>query len=140
MLNPPNAVVREHILNARSSAGPRAESGMTGHEAGSRGCSPYGDSVRRSLFAGALAVSLVLIGGCSGGDRFTGVVTTTSPRLCLGRPDASGDCFVVDAKLLSALKMNECVTVTYQARANSDPGPRGEVTAVERSDECSRWR
>jgi len=85
-----------------------------------------------------MAASFILLSGCSSGDRFTGVVTTTNPRLCLGRPEASGDCFVADAKFLDGLRMDDCVTVTYQTRNSPDPGPRGTVTAIERADECSR--
>ena len=100
----------------------------------------YVGLVPRSLVIVTLAATFLMLSGCSTGDRFTGVVTTTNPMLCLGRPKASGDCFDADAKFLKGLQMDDCVTVTYQPRSSRDPVPRGTVTAIERTDECSQWR
>ena len=81
----------------------------------------YVGLVPRSLVIVTLAATFLMLSGCSTGDRFTGVVTTTNPMLCLGRPKASGDCFDADAKFLKGLQMDDCVTVTYQPRSSRDP-------------------
>lgn len=69
-----------------------------------------------ALGAGLLSLVRVLLlslGGCAlSGDHFTGVVTTTTPKLCLGNPEAAGDCFEADPKFTNGLKLDECVTVT----------------------------
>lgn len=98
---------------------------------------PYVVRVRRPLLGMVAIVVSVAIGGCTTtSDRFTGVVTTTAPSLCLGAPAASGDCFVATAQFIEGLRLNDCVTVVYRAADSPLPGPRGTVTAVEPSSDC----
>lgn len=91
--------------------------------------------VRAANLAALLCLAF-LSGACSAGDaQFTGVVTTVAPRVCLGRPDASGDCFLVSNAVPSGVRVGDCVTVSYRLEAGP-PGLRGSVTALERATGC----
>lgn len=67
----------------------------------------------------ALVLMLLLSGGVvTACDRHTqswvGEVTTTSPRLCVGRSGAAGTCFIVpDSRTVKKMHIGECVTVKF---------------------------
>jgi len=84
----------------------------------------------------ALMGCLTMAGCGSGGDHFTGIVTTTTPRLCIGAADAAGDCFVAEPSLVATLHLDDCVVVTYRPSDSPELGPRGTATAVEPSADC----
>jgi hypothetical protein len=69
----------------------------------------------RSAF---LLILLVSSGAATGCDRHTqswvGEVTTISPRLCVGRSEAAGTCFIVrDSQTLKKVHIGECVRVRF---------------------------
>jgi len=89
-------------------------------------------TLRLPLVAALVSASI----GCTPPTpTFTGTVTTLGPRLCLGRPQATGDCFDVPASLLTGRRIGDCLTVEYVENP-SVPGPRGTATKVEASTGC----
>jgi hypothetical protein len=77
---------------------------------------------------------------CSSGTSqhtFVGVVTTTTPRLCVGRPAASGDCFLASEPQLRQLRLGECVSIRYKPLAGS--GPRGRAISVGEAKPAPSW-
>lgn len=86
-----------------------------------------------------LTLATVLIAGCAhqASHTFLGVVTTMSPRLCLGRQAATGDCFVASGEITSRLVIGQCVEVTYRPIAGD--GPRGEAMAARVIENAPRW-
>jgi hypothetical protein len=78
-----------------------------------------------SLLVATAAVSCSL-----GSSHLTlvGLVTTVTPRLCLGAPQATGDCFVASASQVAALRIGECLRVKYTPLSGA--GPRGRVVSV----------
>jgi hypothetical protein len=79
----------------------------------------------------ALLTAAAAVVSCSSalpGHTFVGVVTTTSPRLCLGGPHASGDCFVATASQLAAQRVGQCLKITYVAL--SGLATRGRVVTL----------
>lgn len=68
-------------------------------------------------------LTLVLVGLTAGGivagcvahrDSWVGEVTTLSPRLCVGRHDATGACFIARSpQILTTLHIGECVEVSF---------------------------
>jgi hypothetical protein len=81
---------------------------------------------RRLVLLAATAVV-----GCSSGSSdhtFVGLVTTVTPRLCLGAPQAAGDCFIASASQVTELRVGKCVRVKYTPL--SGVGPRGRVVSI----------
>ena len=83
-------------------------------------CSVAGQAARAIL--PAFVVLLVLL-ACSSppSQTWTGQVTTLAPRLCVGRAEAAGDCFIANSSQLTGLRIGSCVTVTFTR--TSDIGP-----------------
>ena len=92
--------------------------------------------IERPVAVLALVCSALLAGCRSGADHLTGIVTTTTPRLCIGAADAAGECFLGDPSLVSNLRLDDCVVVTYRPSTDPAPGPRGTATSVEPSADC----
>ncbi len=68
-----------------------------------------------------LLVSGVTTGCGASGDGWYGAITTLHPRLCVGRHEASGDCFEgASPSTMSSLRLGECVRVTF--RSSATPG------------------
>lgn len=86
------------------------------------------------LIAGVMCLGAA---GCSSSDtEFTGVISTLTPRLCLAKPAAAGDCFEAPEVLLKGKKVDDCVTVDYVPNQAAGAGPRGTVTKVTPAAEC----
>lgn len=92
----------------------------------------------------ALAVTAATA-GCSGSSTqdWYGQVTTLTPRLCVGRHAATGDCFTGGPTDQTAkVKVGDCVHVVFKPRAkNAPPGPLQLVsiksaTASDHRDDC----
>lgn len=87
------------------------------------------------LLLAALAGSLVLA-GCARSDAqtrtYVGQVTEVDTHtVCIGGPEASGECFVKD-QVTERLRVGDCVSVTY-APEPPEPGPyrAKKVSAVD---------
>ncbi len=81
------------------------------------------------LLCAALAIS-VMIAGCARTPvevrTFVGPVTEVDASgVCIGGPEASGECFVKD-QVTGRLRVNDCVSVTYAP----DPGKLGASRAI----------
>lgn len=85
-------------------------------------------TVRRQVVLLTAAAALVSCSPASPGHTFVGVVTTTSPRLCLAGPRASGDCFVATASQVAPRRVGQCLKITYVPF--SGIGPRGRVASI----------
>lgn len=80
------------------------------------------------------------LGGCgvAGPESrtFVGPVTVVhSTGVCIGGPEASGECFVED-RLTRDLHVGDCVRVTYLLRDSSGPST---ATKVERADAAKNF-
>lgn len=82
----------------------------------------------RQVAVVAAAAALVSCSSASPTHTFVGIVTTTSPRLCLGDPHASGDCFVATTSQLATQRVGQCLKITYVPL--SGVGPRGRVVTL----------
>lgn len=85
----------------------------------------------------ALSVLLTSCSSGSAGHSLVGVVTTTKPRLCLGGPQASGDCFAATSKQVGALRAGQCLKITYAPL--SGIGPRGRLLSVTLLRDAPSW-
>jgi hypothetical protein len=52
--------------------------------------------------------------GGSGRQKLTGVITALQPKLCVGRPQGTGQCFTATAAERTGVSVGDCVTVTYR--------------------------
>jgi hypothetical protein len=70
-----------------------------------------------------VAASAALLTGCKSADQqWYGQVTLTSPRLCVGRHAALGDCFVGGPRSqVNALHVGQCLHVQFQAGKDNGP-------------------
>lgn len=91
----------------------------------------------RSLVLVALSVLLASCSSGSSGHSLVGVVTTTKPRLCLGRPQASGACFAATSQQVGALRPGQCLKITYAPL--SGIGPRGRLLSVTLLTDAPSW-
>lgn len=78
------------------------------------------------LLLAALAGS-VLVAGCARSAAetrtYVGQVTEVEgDTVCVGGPEASGECFVKD-QVTERLRLKDCVTVTYSMETPDPPGP-----------------
>lgn len=88
------------------------------------------------LLCAALAGS-VMIAGCTGSDTetrtYVGQVTEIDASgVCIGGPEASGECFVKD-RVTERLRVNDRVSVTYIPDSGKlGPSRATEVSAADR--------
>jgi hypothetical protein len=87
------------------------------------------------VWLGVALVGLVTSGcGVAGpGSRtFVGPVTTVnSHTVCIGGPDASGECFVKD-QMTKNLHVSDCVRVTYDLHDSPEPSTASKVQHLDR--------
>ena len=86
----------------------------------------------------ATAATALLLAGCGGNSARTFVGSVTgigSHRVCVGAPEAAGECFW-QGPLTSGLHANDCVQVTYAlpAQPTSAPKKLQKVARVNASD------
>jgi hypothetical protein len=72
--------------------------------------------------------------GTSGSRTWVGSVTTLSPRLCVGRHAATGDCFVASPTLLSGVRAGDCVEVTFKPAKGGNAATLQRVRHVDAKD------
>jgi hypothetical protein len=88
---------------------------------------------RRGMWTLAIGLlALLALVACSSppSQTWTGQVTTLTPRLCVGRADAAGDCFVTSSALPVELRIGSCVTVTFTRRSDAGPANLQRIAIV----------
>jgi hypothetical protein len=72
--------------------------------------------------------------GCGAGPDWVGQVSFLSPRLCVARHAAMGDCFEGEsASTLASLRIGECVKVTFTRITRDGPLHLDTIAPVDAS-------